>query len=513
MKSTTPFYFLLLMILMVSLPLTAQEADPLATLIPVHELQEDLAVFKENLERVHAGLYNYTSKEEMDNQFAGIHDAITAPMTSQDFYRLLLPLNRAIRNGHTHLMPNEAFDQAWREALPLLPVDVYWYEGEVYVLRNNSDVPALVVGARIDSINGEAASDVFRYFASLFPRDGYNTSFPEAITYRAFNEFYVSFKSAPAEYDLVFETPAGKQTAITVPGLKNPQIEANRKARYGEIRHWWEKSHGDPMYLELDGDVAILTIKSCDDGDLRKFAKGIRQQVNGYFKQMEAAGTQHLILDVRGNGGGNMRIAAELLRHLGTQPMKLYDDNYLITKKIEQKEYYTSNTFFLNLLGGIGLKQGPDGFYRNRAITNWVYDASYHLEMLEPLENTFKGQVYCIGDGYSFSATGIMASWLKTYTNTLFVGEEMGGNESILTAGEYVEFQMPHSGNRAIFPLVGEVVHNPRGRTGHGIKPDLPIRNSIEDLLAGHDAIMALTYEHIADQQAMRSGSTMEVKK
>lgn len=104
-----------------------------------------------------------------------------------------------------------------------------------------------------------------------------------------------------------------------------------------------------------------------------------------------------------------------------------------------------------------------------------------------------------------------MASWLKTYTNCLFVGEEIGGAETTLTAGEYLELELPHTGVRAILPIVFEEAHNPRGRTGRGVQPDFPIRNSIQDLVEGHDAIMAFTTQHIAEK-AQLSVQSLAVK-
>jgi len=102
MKTTYSFLLLLILSLFgTTNSSNAQDLDPLNTLIPVVDLKEDLAAFKENLEMIHAGLYTFTPKEEMDAQFAAISASITSPMTSQDFYRKMITLNMAIRNGHT----------------------------------------------------------------------------------------------------------------------------------------------------------------------------------------------------------------------------------------------------------------------------------------------------------------------------------------------------------------------------------------------------------------------------
>ncbi|MFK8164820.1 MAG: S41 family peptidase [Lewinella sp.] len=503
----TNFSFLLILVICLFTATnssTAQDLNPRTTLIPVADLQEDLATFKENLELIHAGLYTFTPKEKMDARFAEISAEITAPMTSQDFYRKLITLNTDIRNGHTNIIPHEAFGSTEK----LLPLEVYWDEEKLYILRNNSNDPSLSPGTRIDSINGEAAATVFYELADLFPRDGYNTSFPEAITYRAFNEFYISFKAIPDVYDLVVTSSGGAARNIHLPAMEQDTYYANRTARYGDIHYYWEKGLGDPMTLAIEGNTATITIKTCGKTELTKFGNSIGKQVDRYFEAIEAAGVEHLIIDIRSNGGGSQEISVALLRHLSPEPFELFADNYLIVNKIPNRKLYNSNTFFLNLMGGIGLKKGEDGNYRNRKVIDWVYNTKTHTQPIAPAATQFKGQVYCIGDGYSFSAAGQMASWLKTYTNCLFVGEEIGGAETTLTAGEYVELELPNSGVRAILPVVFEELHNPRGQTGHGVQPDFPIRNSIQDLINGHDAIMEFTIQHIAgaDQTNKEAG-------
>ncbi len=496
MKTNALFFFILIICLFgTTNRSTAQDLDPLTTLIPVADLQEDLATFKENIELIHAGLYTFTPKEKMDARFAEISASITAPMTSQDFYRKLITLNTDIRNGHTNIIPHEGFGSTEK----LLPLEVYWDEEQLYILRNNSDDLSLAPGTRIDSLNGEAAATVFYELAELFPRDGYNTSFPEAITYRAFNEFYISFKAIPEVYSLVVTADSGTQRTVNIPAMEQKAYYANREARYGEIHYYWEKGLGDPMTLAIEGNTATISIKTCGKSELTKLGNSIDKQVDRYFEAIEAAGVENLIIDIRSNGGGSQEISVALLRHLSPEYFELFADSYLIVNKIPNRKLYNGNTFFLNLLGGIGLKKGEDGNYRNRKVTDWVYNTKTHTEPIAPVATPFKGQVYCIGDGYSFSAAGIMASLLKTYTNCQFVGEEIGGAETTLTAGEYVELQLPNSGVRAILPVVFEELQNPRGQTGHGVKPDFPIRNSIQDLINGHDAIMAFTKEIIAN--------------
>ncbi|MEM6380631.1 MAG: S41 family peptidase, partial [Bacteroidota bacterium] len=110
-----------------------------------------------------------------------------------------------------------------------------------------------------------------------------------------------------------------------------------------------------------------------------------------------------------------------------------------------------------------------------------------------PYKKRFNGAVYVLTNAYSFSASGELASLLKTNTNAIFIGEEPGGNSSEIIAGEVVTLVLPNSKVRIRIPIVNQKIHSTSQPADRGVIPDYQIRNSISDMISGRDAILEKT--------------------
>lgn len=477
--------------------LQAQDLARQTKLIAVDALHEDIAILKYNLEQIHAGLYNYTPKELMDQKFNDIKSEITTPLTSIEFYRRLVNLHQKIKNGHTIIIPSENFDQATATTTPSFPLDVYWEGDKVYILRNNSEDTTLVPGTRIDSINGKSATAVFLQLSQQWTRDGNNTTFPEGITQRAFAGFYINFIGTPTSYQLVLEDSQGTNRTTELKALLVPQIDQERKARYGEIHDYWQEGEGDAVTLDIKDGIAHLQIKTCATSDIRKFGRSIRRMMNNYFDLIAQQAVEHLIVDLRNNGGGNDIIGRELLRHIALGPFTQFDDSRLITRKIPNKAYYSENISMMNIFAKVGIKKGNDGFYRLNALGKLAFRSGGLLKEFVPVKDRYSGNIYTLTNEYSFSAAGELAALIKVNTNSIFVGEEPGGNSTHVVAGEMFTLTLPNSKNRVRVPVVQSRVSAEISPADHGILPDHEVRNSIEDVLNGRDGVLEYTVKLI----------------
>lgn len=485
-------FVLFIVFIFSTLPAAGQSA-----LIPVEALHEDLDILKYNLEQIHAGLYTYTSKDKIDQKFNDIRSEITSPLTSIEFYRRIVVLHQEIKNGHTIIIPSEIFDQATATTTPIFPLDIYWDRGQVYILRNNSDSPNLIPGLLIDSINGALASQVFLEMSNLWTRDGNNVTFPEGITQRAFSGFYINFIGTPESYELVLEDSNGVKSNTKVKALEASEVNQNRSERYGEIHDYWQEGDGDAVTLNLIDNVAHLQIKTCSTSDIRKFGRSIRRMMNDYFELIDDQKVEHLIIDLRNNGGGDDITSRELFRHVSSIPFTQFEDSYLITRKIPNKDYYSENIGRMNSFAKVGIKKGDDNLYRLNKVGRIFFRADGMLKEHKPTKKPFKGQIYTLTNAYSFSAAGEIASLLKEYTNSLFIGEEPGGNATNVVAGEIFTLTLPHSKNRVRIPVVHNRVSASITPSDHGILPDYKIRNSIEDELLGRDVALEFTFSLI----------------
>ena len=124
-------------------------------------------------------------------------------------------------------------------------------------------------------------------------------------------------------------------------------------------------------------------------------------------------------------------------------------------------------------------------------------------EIIQPAKNNYKGQLYVLTNGYSFSATGEMASLIKNANRGVFIGEETGGNPSQNTSGLMPILKLPNSNVRIRMSLIcfKRAIDTPNTR--RGVLPDYPIRNSVEEELAGEDTVMKFTKELVQKREAL----------
>ena len=476
----------------------AQPASVAAPEFSVAQLHADFDILRSQLEKYQSGLYTHTSKVEMDQDFDELKAAIKAPMTAATFYTYIAQLHPIIKNGHTIIRPSEKFDDGVASTWPVFPLDVYWDQGQLYVLRNVSEDPDLVPGTKILSINGEVASQVFLEIAGQWTRDGDNTTFPEGITYRAFQGLYANFKGLPELFTLQVETPNGEVMNKQVQALPEDVLRVNREKRYGAIHHYWDKSQGEPITLTMKDSIAILAIKTCANADLRKLGCSIRKNFNQKFAKIEAAGIKHLIIDIRNNGGGEETTTVELLRHLVDQPFTLPDREVIKTRKLKDRLLYEEKPLWLNIFSHLATKKTSSGYTPNW-FADFLYSRRGHRKQ-QAAKAQFKGQIYTLTNAFTFSAGGFMAGWLKHHTNSIFIGEEPGGNHTEISAGYYLNLVLPNTRNRAIIPIVHEKMLNKISYTNHGVLPDYPIRPSIQDKIKGIDTELEFTLDLIQNR-------------
>jgi C-terminal processing protease CtpA/Prc len=171
----------------------------------------------------------------------------------------------------------------------------------------------------------------------------------------------------------------------------------------------------------------------------------------------------------------------------------MYKDVYTITKKIKDKKYYSNQgVFWLNTFSWLKLKKTMDNHYSPRKIEG--------MDVFSPKKDNFKGKLYILINGKSFSATGEFTSFLKNNRNVIFIGEEVGGNKVQNTSGISYIITLPYSKQKVKIPLVVWEMNVDYKNDSHGIKPDYWIRNTIGQELNDYDSVLNFTLEFIKNR-------------
>lgn len=440
-------------------------------------LQEDFRIFRSALEEGHSGIYRYTPKPEMDRAFDTAGKQVVQPMSALEFYRLLAPVVAAIKCGHTAVLPPRGVQEAMANTFPLFPFDVEVSDGKVYTLREYMPDQQRLTGLEVRAINGFPIEQILRTMIAATPGDGDSESVrPWRIGHGgAFPRLLYSLIGIESPFAIEFRDPAsGTGRKVRLSGVRGDFRETIAPVRYP--RDQKPDSAADVKFMD-GGSIAILTI--------RQFAGSAGGRFfDDAFEQIRGRQSRSLIIDVRNNSGGADELGKKLLSFLVDQPFQYYDDLVLNAREFSFSRYVEGG-------GGVIpeslVERGKDRKYHNIQHPNWGIQ--------QPSQPHFAGQVLALMNGGSFSTTCELLSHLHFRKRATFIGEEAAGGYYGNTSGRMPTVVLPNSKVAVRVPLQTYYLAVQGGDPLHSILPDVEVKPTIQDLLAGDDPIMAKALE------------------
>ncbi len=462
-----------------------QDFDP-GKKFTVKELKDDFCLLRTALEEGHGGLYRYTPKPELDQQFETVLDKLSQPLTAREFLLRLAPLIANINDGHTGLILSSSYVDYLKKQPMFFPFKLKFIKKKAYLFRNYSEHTNLVMGGEVISINGQPISTIIEKMLPLLPSDGHIESSKyrrlESTSY--FGRTYNILFGITTEYSLVFQPPGTNDVnTIKCKGLTGDQLLATFEKRYPEAA-----KNKPPHELEYKGNIPILTI--------RTFAGGFIQAGISYpeflknaFTQFHEKNIKNLVIDLRGNGGGSDEYGKMLFAYLTDSPFQYY-------KHLEVKQNKHSFWSYTNVPEGE--KELASAIKKNNRGTYDVVESRHpNLGIQQPLKPIFKGNVFILIDGGSFSATGECTSLIHFYKKARFIGEECGAGYYGNTSGFMPTLTLPNTQVRIRIPLVKYAMAVSGYPPDRGIIPDYPVVPKMSDLLNGRDTEMEFVLELI----------------
>ncbi len=267
--------------------------------------------------------------------------------------------------------------------------------------------------------------------------------------------------------------------------------EEKKKVEDNKWMYGYDKVRKEPIrslkFYGTDSAIAYLKIKQFADGPYKKSYKHI-------FDSVRNAGSEVLVLDLRDNPGGRAAEVVELYRYFADSSFQTYSP-----AKVSSKTSLLSPGFYKavpKLLWPFLSLYYPYHTVDRLIKTNKHKDGNYYYRGLNGVkwksvhENAFKGKVYLLINGGSFSASCLLASKMTLLPNVTIVGEETGGDFNGTVAGQMPMLNLPNSN---IIWRVGLMHIRPTNRTdvkGRGIFPDVEMKEKASDLIQNKDIIM-----------------------
>ncbi|WP_256565298.1 S41 family peptidase [Dyadobacter chenhuakuii] len=99
----------------------------------------------------------------------------------------------------------------------------------------------------------------------------------------------------------------------------------------------------------------------------------------------------------------------------------------------------------------------------------------------------FKGKLFVLTDGYTFSTAADAAALIRQITTAIFIGEETGGGAEGNTSGIFLQAKLPNSGLKVNIPCLCYWNAVTVRKKNRGVLPDHPLIDSVTDILESND--------------------------
>ncbi|HQV61280.1 MAG TPA: S41 family peptidase, partial [Chitinophagaceae bacterium] len=450
------------------------------------QLERDYSLYQHILEQHHPSLYWYTSKDSMDLYFMYGRQQLKDSMTEPEFRKLLSYVTAKINCGHTSIRNSKAWSK-YSDTVRLgkmFPLSMKVWNDTMLVTANlNRKDSILKRGTMITKINGKDIPTLTDTLFEYISTDGYNRTHKyQSLSNRGyFGSLYTLLYGPSEKYTLDYIDSTGQQKSITIP-IYNPAADTAGRMMVRPPARIPRPSKRERRRQQIS-TIRLLRIDTVNHSammTLSTFGRGygLKKFFRQSFRALQQKNITHLIVDVRGNGGGSVNNSTQLTRYIARQPFKISDSLFAIRKR-SNYEQYIQHHFWNKLFITLFTRRRNDGNY---------HFGYFERHYFRPKKNNhYNGKVYIVTGGNSFSATTLFTGALVKQNNVIVVGEETGGGAYGNSAWLIPYATLPETGVRFRLPLFRLVIDKTVPKNGRGVQPEITSFPSIEAIRRNAD--------------------------
>jgi hypothetical protein len=450
----------------------SKKVSPLTKKYSSQQLKQDAELMKNVVLAMHPVVGIYQSRDYYTKLFDGFINNLNDSLTEKQFRIKTKIVIDELHCGHTEaLLSNAYYKAASKELYNFSPYIFIPVKDKVFLIAtlNKKKDTLIKKGAEIIAINGIKVDSMLHYCKRFISTDGFNQTGKDHYMQLGFNSFYLSLFGRPDTFKVDYVSGKNIKTVkYAAVKLKTiPQLPLELKIDSTFIHYKRAKI----QYGYLDNEKKTMHIK------LESFSR--KRTVKAYrriFRKLKKNNTENLILDLRNNGGGSLENCYDLLSYFidtaQTQTLRTPLKSY------PYKKYTNKPIFFKLMRFGFGL------ISKKKTIN----DTDNFVYTIKPRKkNHYNKKVFVLINGGSFSASCLVAAYLKANNKAIFVGDETSGTMEGCNAGITPFYTLPNTKTKLRIPAF-RVVHDVCPKiTGRGIIPDYPIQYTIKDYLLKKD--------------------------
>lgn len=380
----------------------------------------------------------FTSLEELE-EIKNIQREKVKRMSKLEFYKILSPIISKVNCGHTFLHAGYGMDSEAIGNGNFLPIQVKVIDRKIFLIKDFSQND-IDPGSEIISINSIKSDKIIdKLFSSISSDGDIETSKVDMLNRGLrFNFYYYLLIESSSTYNIEYVSHNDSYLNETI--VKSTDWDGVL-SNYNETPYKY--IYKDHISYEINDNYALLTIPHFNYYSESKFAD-FSKEIDQFFIKLKELKIDDLLVDLRGNGGGDPFAGNLLLTYILEEPF----------------QYFADNTAFYD---------------------NLVQDSEIN-------KNSFRGRIYTLIDGGCFSTTGHVLSLIKDQNRGVIIGQESGGG--YMCSDYSKEVTLNNSGlkfNVAKQIFATSVVGQELGR---GIIPDVQIDYTIDDYISEKDLEM-----------------------
>ncbi len=397
------------------------------------QMLADFRQMRSILEKEHCCMYEYTGKEEFDRYLDQVGKELAEPLRVSRFYNMLSAVTAKIGCMHTAVwMPGSFWDM---QPQNLWPLQVQVIQDYLVVTGTYADSLEVPPGSVLLAINGKPVHEILSELREFISADAFNPHFINWQIQKRFPMLLARSYGFPEQYRVRYALP-GRKTSVERT-IQPAGITAVREVVFRNFHH-------PKLTLNVwkQQNYALLTVPTFIYYDRLDY---FRAFMDSSFTVVKNKNIGNLIIDLRGNDGGDPYCAASLFSYLIKQPQPYFAEPY---------SKYSSLA-----------------------------------EPIVPAENRFDGNLFVFLDRACGSTNGHFAALLKYHKCGTIIGEPTGATYKC-NGGKDGQRRLKYSGIDLFFTR-GTYSAAVSGMDKHSpIYPDVPASLTYRDFLAGRDVFM-----------------------
>lgn len=436
------------------------------------ELRADFTAMYRGLQSAAFDHYAFTSKTELDRAHREMLDALNKSMTLFEAQVRFEQFASLIRMGHARVdFPRAVWRQYLADGGKAFPLALRVVEGKTFVAQNHSGIEAIRRADEIVEMNGTAMGE---WLTRCERHVSAETAYMAGSLMEYDFPIYLWVELGAVDgFDLVLRKENGGTEKLRLPARSSAEMKTFA-ATQPPVLNLEEPMREAKILAE---NVAYLRPGPFYNAEAKTGAEawdvsGFRTFIDEAFAKFRAAKADPLIIDLRGNPGGDNLFSDVMIAWFANKPFRFFSQ---FKVKVSPESIKANADRIENDAAAAGPVSRQYAEMYAKAKPGDVVD--FEMPLVDPRQgDRYDGKVFLLLDRQAYSNTVAVAALVQDYKFGTILGEET--SDMATTYGAMEKFKLPKTGIAVCYPKAHIV--RPNGNLkSHGVTPDIAIRIAV----------------------------------